>query len=265
LPQGRHVFTTLGKEAFLKEYIGLCRQNGTTEAVAICHSNNHAYDLNRYMRQQLHGQRELQAGELLMVVQNSYDVALVNGDQVQVVDVAFDCHRAGFTFLNIKVTSAFSDTVYETKIIRNLLYNAHAGLSPEETSALLIDFDQRMRQKGLSRNSSDYKEAMRNDPYLNALRAKFGYAITVHKAQGGEWKNVFLYLNSSIYAQVYDNPDGPDKFHRWFYTAITRAREKLVVNDCPFVEGFARRHPKEHAQYWKDIQRSKNKKDKQPS
>lgn len=257
LPKGRHVFATLGKEEFLQEYIQLCKQHGVAEAVAICHSNNHAFDLNRYMRKQLHGQYELQPGELLMVVQNSYNVALVNGDQVQVENVSFDCHRAGFTFLNIKVKSVFSETTYETKIIRNLLYNSYPGLSPEETKALLIDFDQRMRNRGLNRNSPQYKDEMRKDPYLNALRAKFGYAITVHKAQGGEWQSVFLYLNSSIYAQVY-NADGADKFHRWFYTAVTRAKEKLVINDCPFVAGFAHRYPKEHAKYWREIQRGKN-------
>lgn len=159
--------------------------------------------------------------------------------------------------MNIKVKSVFSDAVYETKVIRNLLYNANPGLTPDETKFLLIDFDQRMRNRGISRNSATYKEEMRKDPYLNALWAKFGYAITVHKAQGGEWKSVFLYLNSSIYAQVYGNADGPDKFHRWFYTAITRASERLVVNDCPFVADFARRHPKEHTRYWKEIQRNK--------
>jgi ATP-dependent exoDNAse (exonuclease V) alpha subunit len=97
---------------------------------------------------------------------------------------------------------------------------------------------------------------MMTDQYLNALRAKFGYAITVHKSQGGEWKSVFLYLNKSIYAQAFSKQDGTDKFHRWFYTAVTRAQEKLVVNDCPLVSGFAQRHPKENAQYWKSIQRS---------
>lgn len=98
LPKGRQVFTTLGKAEFLQEYIELCKQYGISEAVAICHSNNHAFDLNRYIRKQLHGQQELQAGELLMVVQNSYNTALVNGDQVLVEAVSFDCHRAGFTF-----------------------------------------------------------------------------------------------------------------------------------------------------------------------
>lgn len=256
-PKGRNVFATFGKEEFLEDYIELCKQHGITEAVAICHSNNHAFALNQYMRKQLHGQHDLQPGELLMVVQNSYNVALVNGDQVQVETVSFDRERAGFTFLNVKVKSIFSDAMYDTKIISNLLYNSSPGLSSEETKALLIDFDQRMRNRGVYRNSAKYKNEMRKDPYLNALRAKFGYAITVHKAQGGEWQSIFLYLNKSIYAQVY-NADGADKFHRWFYTAVTRAREKLVVNDCPFVAGFAWRHPEAHEQYWERIKKRRS-------
>ncbi len=258
LPEGRHVFATLGREEFLNEYITLCKEHGITAAVAICHSNNQAYDLNRYIRSQLHGRPELQPGEMLMVIQNSYSVALVNGDQVQVEKVSYDCNRAGFTFMNVQVKSLFNDMVYDTKIIGNLLYNSSPALSADETKALLIDFDGRMRNRGIHRNSPKYKEEMRRDPYLNALRAKFGYAITVHKAQGGEWKTVFLYLNSSIYAMVYDNADGADKFHRWFYTAVTRARERLVVNDCPFVERFAHRFPEENHQYWNEIRKRKN-------
>lgn len=257
LPQGRNVTATLGKDEFLSHYIALCRRQQLTQSVAICHSNTEAGHLNNYIRQQLHGQHDLQPGELLMVVQNSYSVDLVNGDQVVVEAVSQDRQQAGFTFLNLKVRSLFSNTVYETKAIRELLYNQSPGLQPDETKYLLIDFDQRMRHLGLGRNSAEYKNKMRKDPYLNALRAKFGYAITVHKAQGGEWNHVFLYLNRSVYAPVYASGDGHDTFHRWFYTAITRAREKLVVNDCPLVEKFARRQPQANAAWWKQIQKEK--------
>lgn len=257
LPAGKNVFATLGKEAFLSRYIHLCRQQQLTQSVTICHSNAEAYHLNNYIRGQLHNRHELQPGELLMVVQNSYSVDLVNGDQVVVEEVTPDRQQAGFNFLNVKVRSLFSQKVYETKLIRELLYNQHPGLLPDETRFLLIDFDQRMRHLGLGRNSKEYKEKMRKDPFLNALRAKFGYAITVHKAQGGEWDHVFLYLNRSVYAPVYASPDGYDTFHRWFYTAVTRARQKLVVNDCPLVEAFACRQPQANADYWQRVKGTK--------
>ncbi len=262
LPKSRNVFSTLGKDAFLDAYFTAVQQHGLTQAIALCHSNAHAHDLNTLMRRRLHGNESLQSGDLLMVVQNSYNTHLVNGDQVIVKEVAPHDNRAGFTFLKIKVESLFSKDVYETLLINELLYSDNPGLTNDEVKRLLIDFDDRMRYLKVKRNSNVYKSKMKEDLYLNALRAKYGYAITVHKAQGGEWDAVFLYLNTSIYSQVYHpkggrHPDGADKYHRWFYTAITRARERLVINDCPFVEKFAQRHPDENARYWKDLQKAK--------
>ena len=99
------------------------------------------------------------------------------------------------------------------KIIENLLHSKSAGLSSDELKAIYIDF--KIRNSTLIPQSKEFKDTLRSDPYFNALRIKFGYAITCHKAQGGEWKNTFLncktsmgYLNSSYF--------------RWLYTGITR-------------------------------------------
>jgi exodeoxyribonuclease-5 len=64
---------------------------------------------------------------------------------------------------------------------------------------------------------------MQKDKFLNALRAKFGYAVTCHKAQGGEWPTVFLNLSQSI------NQLDPESRYRWLYTAVTRASETLEL------------------------------------
>lgn len=71
-------------------------------------------------------------------------------------------------------------------------------------------------------------ELIRKDPYLNALQIKFAYALTCHKAQGGQWKAVFV-------DQGYLNDEQVDRdFVRWLYTAITRATEELyLVNFSP--------------------------------
>ena len=71
---------------------------------------------------------------------------------------------------------------------------------------------------------SKYKRFLKvkNDPYFNALQVKYSYAITCHKAQGGQWKNVFV-------EQPY-LPEGPNKeYFRWLYTALTRAKERLFL------------------------------------
>ncbi len=70
------------------------------------------------------------------------------------------------------------------------------------------------------------KDALRADPFFNAVRVKFGYAITCHKAQGGEWKNVFVNCQTHM---GYFNP----MYFRWLYTAITRAKEMLFVLNAP--------------------------------
>lgn len=266
LPQNRNYFTTLGADDFFEQYYHSVQQHGLEQSIAICHSNEQAHLLNIKMRQRLHGKQELQPGDLLMVVQNSYNTGLVNGDQATVESVAGSEYRAGFTFLKVKVKSLFTNQCYETFLIRELLYNTQAGLEPDDVRRLLIDFDARAKNRGVSRNSPKYKEDLRTDPYVNALRAKFGYALTVHKAQGGEWDCVFLYLNTSILAPIYDrrqpngrHPDGAEKYHRWLYTAVTRAKARLVANDCTLVQDFAKRNPKENALHWKRIQQGKPK------
>jgi ATP-dependent exoDNAse (exonuclease V) alpha subunit len=94
---------------------------------------------------------------------------------------------------------------------------------------------------------------MRNDPYLNALRAKFGYVITCHKAQGGEWPNVYLNVQKSVFVQQ------RNALYRWFYTALTRASDNLYLNDNFWIEGFNRRQPKVAAQQFRKSQ-GRNKK-----
>ncbi len=70
------------------------------------------------------------------------------------------------------------------------------------------------------------KDALKADPYFNALRIKFGYAVTCHKAQGGEWANTFLNCKTSM---GYFN----SSYFRWLYTGITRAKENLYTLDEP--------------------------------
>lgn len=247
-PQNRNYFTTRGAEDFFEAYYEATREHKVEECLAICHSNRQALLLNMKMRKRLHGKHELQPGDVLSIVQNSYHTALVNGDQAIVKEIIGKENRAGFTFLKVKLHGLSNSETYDTYVIQELLFNTQRGLEPADVKRLLIDFDKRIRARGISRNSPQYKKELDNDPYVNALRAKFGYALTVHKAQGGEWDVVFLYLHRSILSMVYaernskqHHMDGAEKVHRWFYTAVTRARKKLVANDCSLVQGFDKR------------------------
>jgi hypothetical protein len=97
-------------------------------------------------------------------------------------------------------------------------------LSSDELKAIYIDF--KIRNTSLKAGTKEFKDALRADRYFNALRIKFGYAVTCHKAQGGEWKNTFLNCKTSM---GYFN----SSYFRWLYTGITRAKENLFTIDEP--------------------------------
>jgi hypothetical protein len=94
---------------------------------------------------------------------------------------------------------------------------------------LYVDF--RKRHPHLLTNSKrvEFKEALLNDPYFNAFKLKFGYAITCHKAQGSEWSQVFLKCSSHHKTLTKD-------YFRWLYTAITRTSAQLFVIDEPHIK-----------------------------
>ena len=89
----------------------------------------------------------------------------------------------------------------------------------------MVDYNRRMTRKAIKTNSEKYKSSMREDDFLNCLRCGFGYAVTCHKAQGGEWDNVFLFLENSMYGMP------RSELCRWWYTAVTRARQELNLSN----------------------------------
>lgn len=247
--QSAHLYAN--EHELIEAYLQRLKQRDYRDAIMITNANGHCRRLNHRLRLNLLGDKQLQEEELLMVVQNSYLVPLSNGDQVVVKEVKPAGKRAGFSFLKVKLLDLNRNETFETLLIRDLLYNDYAGLQPEETQRLLIDFNQRMRNAGVSPKSEVYREAMLKDPYLNALRAKFGYVITCHKAQGGEWPQVFLNIQKSVFVQR-DNA-----LYRWFYTALTRASQDLHFNDGFWVHGFNKRQPQVAIRQFKEQQRRK--------
>ena len=248
-PRQQGAYLHANEQALIEAYMPYLQKRNYQEALMITNANGHCRRLNHRLRLSLQGHKNLQEGELLMVVQNSYYVPLSNGDQVVVKSVKPAGKQAGFTFLEVRLQNVNKPEVYQTLLIRELLYNDFPGLQPDESRRLLIDFDQRMRKEGVKRKSEAYQRAMRTDPYLNALRAKFGYVITCHKAQGGEWPQVFLNIQKSVYVQR-DNA-----LYRWFYTALTRASERLHLNDGFWVQGFNQRQPEVAIRQLKQQQR----------
>jgi predicted AAA+ superfamily ATPase len=216
-------FTPYTQQLMADRYLAATK-NDFSAALIITHSNKQTHYLNgivrakRYPPEKLH---RLQRNELLQVVQNNHLVPLANGDQVLVRDARPLGKSAGFFFLTIKAEDINTGQIHEVSLLYDFLFDPRANFDAEDFRKLLIDFDKRARKRGLRRKTEAYLDAMREDKYLNALRAKFGYAVTCHKAQGGEWDTVFLNLSETI------NMLAPESRYRWLYTAVTRASEAL--------------------------------------
>jgi ATP-dependent exoDNAse (exonuclease V) alpha subunit len=113
-------------------------------------------------------------------------------------------------------------------MFRELLFRKEPNLALVEDSEIMKDFAIRMRKEGIREKTEAYLQRFLQDSRVNALRVKFGYAMTCHKAQGGEWKNVFLNFEPAL-----ENLNREMQY-RWLYTALTRARKNLFVPEHPF-------------------------------
>ena len=221
---GKGIFHPFNQQVLFSRYIPLLKKS-LTDPIIITHSNKQAFFINQQVRKLLGNKSwfHINDGALLMVAQNSYDVELSNGDQVILKSTKFVEKRAGFTFLEVEVESINDGKKHKTYLLKEFLFTPEANLQIHDYKRLLIDFDKRARNRGLKRNSEEYKSMMLKDKFLNALRAKFGYAITCHKSQGGEWPHVFLNLSETL-----DRLDGETRL-RWLYTSVTRAQNNLDI------------------------------------
>ena len=216
-------------EDLIRQYLICFKTNGSENCILITHNNVDAYNNNQMIRADLFpGKENIQPGDILMIIKNCLLTGLRNGDQVIVLEIGERDPRAQLTFLKVKVKDINTGVIFETNIIESLLNNSSPTLNSEDTRRMIIDFDNRKKEQNIHRNSKDYKVSMKTDIYLNSLHVKYGYAITLHKAQGGEWRHVFLNITKSVYSSKFNGQ--PQDMLKWFYTAITRAQKYLYLN-----------------------------------
>ena len=212
------------------------------QSVIITFSNRQARDYNYIIREILYpGEKQIVIGDILQVVSNNYGLDVMNGDFVKIIDISGETeYQSAPVYVTVErkrvrqdITLAFrnvrimlDDGREKTcKIIESMLDDADANLTFIQIQALYINFC--MRHQGLKRNSQEFKELLKHDPYYNALRVKYGYAITGHKSQGGEWHTVFV---------DYTGRTGlKDDSLRWTYTVTTRASHVLYGCNMPNV------------------------------
>jgi len=211
----------------LQCYIDDVKKNGFNYATLLCQSNRQCDTTTKILRPAFGITSPLlSVGDLLLVTQNNTISGLMNGDLVVVKSVAIKEERAGLTFLKVSVEELFTKKEYSQLMIADILYANQTNLSQPQQKELFVDFFIRMKKKNIRQRHPLFKEMLLKDPYLNALRAVFGYALTCHKAQGGEWNHVYLDIPRSF--PLMEKP----YVYQWVYTAITRAREELyTIND----------------------------------
>ncbi|MGY8968267.1 MAG: ATP-dependent DNA helicase [Flavobacteriales bacterium] len=206
------------------------RNGGLEETVFIVRSNKRANLYNQQIRGRiLFLEADLSVGDQLMVVKNNYfwlepesDPGFIaNGDLVKVLRILSHHELYNFKFAKVEVQLVDypDEKPFETVVLLDTLSSESPSLTYEEGNQLYQSV-----QEDYQHLSSKYKRflAVKNNPYFNALQVKYSYAITCHKSQGGQWKNVFI-------EQPY-LPDGPDlSYFRWLYTALTRAQTNLYL------------------------------------
>ena len=216
-------------EDMINHYVGKIKANGLNSAVCICRSNKACGQLSTVIRQKLgYTDYRIAVGDLLLVTQNNLAVGLMNGDMVTVEEISSHTQtRARLTFRQMKVKELFTQKTYTSLLIEEIAYQGKINLDKAQQQALFVDFVIRMKKKGITEknNRMAFYQAMENDPYLNALRCVFGYAITCHKSQGGEWEDVYVHMPRNITF----NP--VKETYQWVYTAMTRASKTLHAVD----------------------------------
>lgn len=209
-------------------------RDGVEETMVVTRSNKRANIYNNGIRNRiLYREEELSSGDRLMVVKNNYfwrskektGDFIANGEIIQVIRVRRTYEMYGFRFADVLVRyQDEDDSEAEVKILLDTL-QAEAPALPREMGdrlfyAVLEDYADIPTKPGKMKK-------LKADPHYNVLQVKYAYAVTCHKAQGGQWMNVFLDVG-----YITEEMLGED-FYRWLYTAITRASHRLFLVNLP--------------------------------
>jgi len=205
-------------------------RNGREGNIVICYSNKRANRYNQGIRSKiLFHEEELSTGDYLMVARNNYywvndrpNIGFIaNGEIVKVKRIGKRTELYGFRFADVTFELLdYNCEEFDAKLILDSLYMDGPSLGSESMKMLyqevMADYMHLKTKKARSKQ-------IQNDPYFNAIQAKFAYAVTCHKAQGGQWPTVFIdqgFFNDDMLTREY---------LRWLYTAFTRATQKVYL------------------------------------
>lgn len=206
---------------------------GIDETMVITRSNKTANIYNMGIRNMvLDRESELSVGDLLMIVKNKYitlpggkTAFIANGDRARVVRVRRQREFYVFHFADAVLTFPdYDDFELETTVLLDTLHSDAPALTREQSELL---YNKVMEDYADIGRKSERLQRLKEDVYFNALQVKYAYAVTCHKAQGGQWAHVYI-----DQGYMTDDMLTPDYIH-WLYTAFTRATEKLFLVNWP--------------------------------
>jgi exodeoxyribonuclease-5 len=230
IPNGKDVKSITGLE--LQESLEECiHRYGMDEVLFITRSNKRANQFNAEIRNRLlYREEEIQAGDYLMAVKNNYhwlkseenkEDFIANGEVMEILRIEKKETLYGQNFADVSVRFV-NDRIPDIgiKIWLDSLGTDSASMSNEDIRNLYYSVYTDYLAQGETRKA---KSLTMNDPYFNAVQVKFAYAVTCHKAQGGQWSAIFIDHGYLTEEMVDVN------LIRWFYTALTRAKQEVYL------------------------------------
>ncbi|MEI6070875.1 MAG: AAA family ATPase [Verrucomicrobiae bacterium] len=224
------------KSATRAEIIGMAASKVDVVPAAftvITHGNEDALDYNHQIRLSV-GREDLTIGDRLAICANNQLFSLLNGTFVRVVGMAADSERfieSGieliFRDIDIKAEEPTPDggkPIQTIKLLVSALDTPEPDISKQMQNALYSFCNKRFASLTAAQKAASL--GLKMDLYFNAVRAKYGYAVTCHKAQGGEWPEVAIYFGKRKDIQS-------QEFRKWAYTALTRAKKAVYLEDAP--------------------------------
>ena len=205
---------------------------GRDETIVITRSNKRANRYNEGIRRyNLAAEEEIESGDMLMVVKNNYFYAeqdehspmsfVANGDVVRLKRIRRFEDFYGFRFIDAVVEfTDYDDYTMEAKVMLDTLASESPSLTRDESRRLFYEVEK--DYEDIKAKAKRYR-AIRENAHFNALQVKFAYAVTCHKAQGGQWKAVF------VDRCLFGDEEMSKDMMRWLYTAITRATERVYL------------------------------------
>ena len=217
---------------FLEKLQDCYDRYGRDETIVITRSNKRANRYNEGIRRNiLFAEEEIESGDMLMVVKNNYHYTerieecpmnfIANGDIARLKKIRRFEELYGFRYANAVLEFGdYDNTEIECKVLLDTLNSESPSLTYEQSQQLFSQVEQDYMD--IKSKIKRFKEIRENE-YFNALQVKFSYAVTCHKAQGGQWSAVFV--DRFLFG---DEPMTKDML-RWLYTAMTRATERLFL------------------------------------